>query len=127
MPRVLVVDDNADMVALVRLVLEQTPGWEIRTALTGREAVDAASAEVPDAILLDVMLPDIDGLAVLDRLRAREATRDVPVVFLTARISPEVEERLRASAAAGVIGKPFNVAALRVQVERLLGWDGAPG
>jgi CheY-like chemotaxis protein len=123
MRHVLVVDDDPDMVALVRLVLQQEPGWRVTTALNGQEALAAAAAHVPDAVLLDVMLPDIDGLAVLERLRAGEATRGVPVVFLTARISPDVEGRLRASTAAGVIAKPFNVAGLRVQVERLLGWD----
>ena len=118
--RVLVVDDEPTLTELLSMALRYE-GWEVRTAGDGRAAVRAAREFRPDAVVLDVMLPDIDGLEVLRRLRA--AAADVPVLFLTARDA--VEDRIAGLTAGGddYVTKPFS---LEEVVARLRG-AAAPG
>ncbi|MFJ7630294.1 response regulator transcription factor [Streptomyces sp. NPDC097595] len=117
--RVLVVDDEASLTELLSMALRYE-GWEVRSAGDGAAAVRAARAFRPDVVILDVMLPDMDGLAVLGRLR-RELS-DVPVLFLTARDS--VEDRIAGLTAGGddYVTKPFSleevVARLRGLIRR---------
>ncbi|WP_328901244.1 response regulator transcription factor [Streptomyces sp. NBC_00441] len=117
--RVLVVDDEASLTELLSLALRYE-GWEVRSAGDGAAAVRTARAFRPDVVILDVMLPDMDGLAVLGRLR-RELS-DVPVLFLTARDS--VEDRIAGLTAGGddYVTKPFSleevVARLRGLIRR---------
>jgi two-component system OmpR family response regulator len=105
-PRVLVVDDEATLAELLSMTLRYE-GWEVSTAGDGRSAVRAARRFRPDAVVLDVMLPDIDGLEVLRRLRGEAP--DVPVLFLTARDS--VEDRIVGLTAGGddYVTKPFSL------------------
>ena len=84
--RILVADDDADIVDLLRMNLV-AGGYEVETAGDGQEAWDKALASPPDLVVLDVMMPKMDGLEVLAKLRAEPRTRDVPVVMLTARTS----------------------------------------
>jgi two-component system, OmpR family, response regulator len=117
--RVLVVDDEVVLADLLRMALRYE-GWEVRTAATGTEALREARSFSPDAVVLDVMLPDLDGLSVLHRLRAQGD--DVPVLFLTAKDS--VEDRIAGLTAGGddYVTKPFSleevVARLRGLVRR---------
>ncbi|WP_406285860.1 response regulator transcription factor [Streptomyces sp. NBC_00209] len=117
--RVLVVDDEASLTELLSLALRYE-GWEVRSAGDGAAAVRTARAFRPDVVILDVMLPDMDGIAVLGRLR-RELS-DVPVLFLTARDS--VEDRIAGLTAGGddYVTKPFSleevVARLRGLIRR---------
>ncbi|MCX0244970.1 response regulator transcription factor [Streptomyces drozdowiczii] len=117
--RVLVVDDEASLTELLSMALRYE-GWEVRSAGDGAAAVRTARAFRPDVVILDVMLPDMDGLAVLGRLR-RELS-DVPVLFLTARDS--VEDRIAGLTAGGddYVTKPFSleevVARLRGLIRR---------
>ncbi|WP_406452546.1 response regulator transcription factor [Streptomyces sp. NBC_00876] len=117
--RVLVVDDEAPLAELLSMALRYE-GWEVRSAGDGADAVRTAREFRPDAVILDVMLPDMDGLAVLGRLR-RELS-DVPVLFLTARDS--VEDRIAGLTAGGddYVTKPFSleevVARLRGLIRR---------
>ncbi|MCZ7459342.1 response regulator transcription factor [Streptomyces sp. WMMC940] len=117
--RVLVVDDESSLTELLSMALRYE-GWEVRSAGDGAGAVRAARAFRPDAVVLDVMLPDMDGLAVLGRLR-RELP-DVPVLFLTARDA--VEDRIAGLTAGGddYVTKPFSleevVARLRGLIRR---------
>ena len=118
--RVLVVDDEATLTELLSMALRYE-GWDVRTASDGRTAVSAAREFRPDAVVLDVMLPDMSGLEVLRRLRT-DAT-DVPVLFLTARDA--VEDRVAALTAGGddYVTKPFSleevVARLRGLIRRI--------
>ena len=82
--RILVVDDEADTLELLRTLLE-SEGYAIETAADGESALERVRAGRPDLILLDVMMPEMDGLEVCDRLRFDPATRDVPIFFLTAK------------------------------------------
>ncbi len=113
--RVLVVDDEASLAELLSLALRYE-GWEVRSAAGGAEAVRAARKFRPDAVVLDMMLPDMDGLAVLGRLRREQP--DVPVLFLTGGDS--VEDRVAGLTAGGddCVTKPF---ALEEVVARLRG------
>jgi CheY-like chemotaxis protein len=119
---ILVVDDSALIREVVRIGLGGERGWEVRMAASGAEGVEAASRERPDAILLDVEMPDLDGPATLARLRAQDATREIPVLFLTGHSAEEDCRELEALGASGVIAKPFDPAGLAAEVTRRLGW-----
>jgi len=85
--RVLVVDDEADIRVVSRMSLERIGGWEVLEADSGARGIELAEAEQPDAILLDAMMPDMDGPATIEKLKAAETTREIPVLFLTDRKS----------------------------------------
>jgi len=120
--RILVVDDSELVHELARLALGEQAGWEIRCTASGRDAVALAAANPPDAILLDVEMPALNGPATLAALREEPACATVPVLFLTAHDRPEELERLRALGAAGVLAKPFALEALAGDVVAALGW-----
>ena len=105
--RVLIVDDDEDIRRIARLSLERIGGWEVVEAGTAAEALGEAAEGAFDAVLLDVMMPDVDGPALLEQLRPRLGD-GVPVVFLTAQVQPADVEALLARGAVGVIAKPFD-------------------
>jgi two-component system OmpR family response regulator len=115
--RVLVVDDEAALTELLSMALRYE-GWEVRTAADGSGAVRTAREFRPDAVVLDVMLPDFDGLEVLRRLRAERT--DVPVLFLTARDA--VEDRIAGLTAGGddYVTKPFSLEEVVARLRGLL-------
>jgi CheY-like chemotaxis protein len=123
--RVLVVDDSSLIREAASLALGAIGGWEVLTASSGEEGLIRASADQPDAVLLDVMMPGLDGVAVAERLAAGPATRAIPVVMLTAADSAEDHARMGRLSVAGVIPKPFDLAALAGQLAALVGWDEA--
>ncbi|MEO1132837.1 MAG: response regulator [Cyanobacteria bacterium J06639_1] len=92
------------------------------TATLGR-CIDRAIAEPPDAILLDVMMPELDGLATVAKLKANETTRDIPVILLTAKAQASDRRHYYAAGVRGVITKPFDPTTLASQVAGFLGWD----
>jgi two-component system OmpR family response regulator len=120
--RVLVVDDEANIAELIAMALRYE-GFEVRAAHTGTKAVSAAKEFRPDAVVLDIMLPDFDGLEVLRRMRATDP--DVPVVFLTARDA--VEDRVAGLTAGGddYVTKPFSLEELVARLRGLLRRSGA--
>ena len=120
--RVLIVDDEDDIREVAQLSLEMTAGWEVLTAASGAEALSRAAAERPDAILLDVMMPEMDGPATYERLRASSATRGIPVVLLTAKVQASDQRRLSELGVAGVLAKPFDPMRLADEVAEVLGW-----
>jgi two-component system OmpR family response regulator len=115
--RVLVVDDENNLTELLTMALRYE-GWDVRAAPDGRSAVSVARDFKPDAVVLDMMLPDIDGLEVLRRLRAD--TADVPVLFLTARDA--VENRIAGLTAGGddYVTKPFSLEEVVARIRSLL-------
>jgi len=122
--RILVVDDSELVHELARMALADGPGWDVRCVASGAEAVAAASSLPPDAVLLDVEMPDMDGPATVAALRAQPATADTPILFLTGHDDPAQRARLHQLDVAGVLSKPFDVAALPGQVAEALGWAG---
>ncbi len=120
--RVLVVDDEDDIREVAQVSMETVAGWEVLTASSGREGVARARVEQPDAILLDVMMPEMDGLATLQQLQADPATQHIPVIFLTARVLSGDRRRFAESGVKEVIAKPFDPLKLPDQMAKALGW-----
>ncbi|HEY2137218.1 MAG TPA: response regulator [Xanthobacteraceae bacterium] len=106
--RVLYVDDEPDIREVVELSLSLDPGLAVRTCASGEEASVAAADWSPDLILCDVMMPVMDGPAMLAHLRQDPRTARIPVVFMTARAQPKEIEHFMSLGASGVIGKPFD-------------------
>ena len=121
--RVLVVDDAEDLRTVATVALRAVGKWDVLTAMSGLEAIEIAALERPDAILLDVMMPSLDGPATVTRLRQNDATRSIPVIFLTAKQQPSDLERLATYDVAGIIAKPFDPMTLASEVARILRWD----
>lgn len=120
--RVLVVDDDDDIREVAEVALSLVGGWDVITASDGREALGVAARERPDAILLDVMMPDMDGPTTIIHLQRDDRTRHIPVVLLTAKVQTRDHQEWGALPLAGVIAKPFDPMTLSAQVSRLLGW-----
>ncbi|QCW51490.1 response regulator transcription factor [Nocardioides dongxiaopingii] len=120
--RVLVVDDEVNIAELISMALRYE-GWQVETAHTGTRAVAAARATEPDAVVLDMMLPDLDGLEVLRRMRGTHP--DVPVLFLTARDA--VEDRIAGLTAGGddYVTKPFSLEEVVARLRALMRRSGA--
>lgn len=120
MTRVLLVDDEPDICEIGALSLELDPDFEVRTCLSGGAALGEAAAWRPDLILLDVMMPRMDGLATLGALRTHPATEQIPVIFLTARAQANQLAACDEPAVLGVIVKPFDSMNLARDVRALL-------
>jgi CheY-like chemotaxis protein len=118
-PRLLLlVDDDDDIREVAAAALELVDGFRIVTASSGLAAVEQAHEFSPDAILLDVMMPGLDGLETVVRLKASKETADIPVILLTAKVDGQTPQ----GTVAGVIAKPFDPMQLGSEVRRLLGW-----
>jgi CheY-like chemotaxis protein len=121
--RLLVVDDDDAIREVAQMALEIVGGFAVRTASSGNEAWDMVHAERPDAVLLDVMMPGMDGPTLLTQLRADPATSDVPIIFLTAKIQAGDRRDWDDLDIAGVIAKPFDPMTLPTDISVLLGWS----
>ena len=119
---VLLVDDEADIREVAKISLEAVSGWRVTTAASGAEALERAAADRPEAIVLDVMMPDLDGPAVVARLDERDETRAIPVILLTAKAQDSDRRRFEALGVAGMLAKPFDPMTLGTRIEALLGW-----
>jgi CheY-like chemotaxis protein len=114
---ILCVEDDTDIQAVIRVALETVGGFRVTLCGTGQAALAQAAADHADLILLDVMMPGMDGPATLRALRAQPATAAIPVIFMTARVQPaEVAEFLSLGALA-VIAKPFDPMTLAREIE----------
>lgn len=120
MTRILYVDDEPDIREVAELSLCLDPDFDVRTASSGALALEIVAEWVPDVILLDVMMPGMDGPSTLARLRERDATSAVPVVFVTARAQSSEMQSFATLDAIGVIAKPFDPMTLAKQVRTLL-------
>jgi CheY-like chemotaxis protein len=118
--RILLIDDEEDVRTIATLSLARVGGMEVRTAPSGPEGLAAALESVPDAVLMDRMMPGMDGVTTFVELRKFDELRDVPVIFVTATAMPADVEELMAMGAAGVITKPFNPMTLASQVKQIL-------
>jgi CheY-like chemotaxis protein len=121
--RILIVDDEDDIREVAQVCLELVGGYEVLTASSGRDGLERARGSQPDAILLDVMMPGMDGPATLVELRADPATRNIPVVFLTAKTQISDRQQLGKLGAAGVLTKPFDPLKLAADVAAVLNWN----
>lgn len=121
--RILVIDDEDDIREVAQVSLEAVGGWEVLTARSGTDGIAKAAAERPDVILLDVMMPDMDGPTTFGRLRANEATQHIPVVLLTAKVQAPDRRRFDDLGVDAVLSKPFNPVTLSDEIVGALGWS----
>ena len=122
---ILVIDDNEDHRVLVKFALETNPDWKVSTATDGIQGITKAETERPDAILLDFIMPGLDGLAVYEVLKSNLLTCSIPIIFTTAMAHDKVLARLENSLAVGVMTKPFDISQIDSQVAEMCGWKTA--
>jgi two-component system OmpR family response regulator len=122
--RVLYVDDEPDIRQVVQLALGLLSNVTTHTADGGEQAIEMSRESRPDLVLLDVMMPGMDGPSTLMRLREDPQLKEIPVIFMTAKAMPREVARFRAMGAAGVIAKPFDPMQLGKQVMAL--WESIP-
>jgi two-component system, OmpR family, alkaline phosphatase synthesis response regulator PhoP len=120
--RLLIIDDEESIQTVVQFGLKIAAGWEVLVASSGREGIARAQAEQPDMILLDVMMPEMDGLATFQELRQHDKTRSIPVILLTAKAQASEKRIFDTVGVNGVITKPFNSLDLAKQICKILNW-----
>lgn len=123
--RIMYAEDEPDIQAVARLALEMLGGFQVRVCGNGEEVLAAVREFCPDLILLDVMMPGMDGPSTLARLRADPATAAIPVIFLTAKVQPPEVVHYQSLGALDVIAKPFDPMTLAAQVRQI--WSAAHG
>lgn len=111
-----------DIREVAQLSLEAVGGYQVLTASSGREGLETARSELPDAILLDWMMPDMDGPTTFEHLRGEAGIRDIPVVMLTAKVQAAERRALADLGVSAVLSKPFEPMQLANQVRQALGW-----
>lgn len=119
--RILYVEDELDIQSVAKLALEVLGGYEVLLCGDGVEALDQVCGFAPSLILLDVMMPDMDGPTTLQRLREDPNTAKIPVIFLTAKAQPSEIKHYQALGALDVIAKPFDPMKLAAQVQEIWG------
>lgn len=117
----LYVDDDADIREIVEMSLGLDGSLSVSSSAGGEHALDTMRSARPDLVVLDVMMPGMDGPAILQRMRADPVLQHIPVIFMTAKANPQEVARFRDLSAIGVIAKPFDPMALGGQVRAL--WD----
>ena len=120
--RILIIDDEDDIRQVAALSLETIAGWDVVLAKSGTEGVAVATREQPDAILLDVMMPEMDGPTTFLKLQATAQTTHIPVLLLTAKVQGSDQRRFAGLGVAGILFKPFDPLLLSKQVSEVLGW-----
>ena len=118
---ILLVEDDPDVQTVAKMALELVGGFKVRACSSGTEALEAVARFAPQLILLDVMMPEMDGPTVLQRLRASPVTEGIRAGFMTAMVQPGQVEQLRALGALDVIAKPFDPMTLSATVSRI--WE----
>ena len=118
---VLCVEDEPDIRLVAQIALESVGGLKVSLCPSGTEAVEMARRLQPDLIVLDVMMPGLDGPGALRALRAEPATRDIPAVFMTAKVQPSEVAQLKALGALDVVAKPFDPMTLASQLQAIWG------
>ncbi|GGC97021.1 response regulator [Vreelandella lutescens] len=123
--RILYVEDDPDIQTVAALALEVVGGFNVKVCSSGEQALEEAVAYAPDMILLDVMMPGMDGPSTLMALRQLPSLEKIPVAFMTAKVQPHEVDQLIALGAESVIAKPFDPMTLANQVRTL--WEQACG
>ena len=122
MKRLLVVDDEDNIREIAQLCLELA-GWEVLTASSGAEGLACAENERPDAVLLDVMMPGLDGPSTFQRLQDNPLTQSIPVILLTAKVQGADRRRFADLGVHAVLAKPFDPLSLADTIAAALGWS----
>ena len=120
--RILIIDDEEDIRQVAALSLEAVAGWDVVTASNGARGIERAADEQPDAILVDVMMPELDGPATVGLLRRDPRTAHIPVMLLTAKVQRPDQRNFAALGVRAVLFKPFDPLTLSNQIADILGW-----
>ncbi|MFB2939377.1 response regulator [Aerosakkonemataceae cyanobacterium BLCC-F154] len=121
--RVLIIDDDLGIRKIVQISLETVAGWDVLIAASGMEGITIAETQQPDAILLDVMMPGMDGITTLGQIKQNPTIQEIPVILLTAKAQPNEQKQFAKLQVAGVITKPFRASDLVQQMRSLLHWQ----
>lgn len=121
--RILIIDDEDRIREVVQMCLAMLAQWDVLMAGSGAEGIATAAAEQPDAILLDISMPGMDGITTFRKLQEDPATRSIPVILLTAKVQPSEQQQYQELGIAGLITKPFDPIQLSPQISQTLGWS----
>jgi len=121
--RILIIDDEEDIREVAALSLETVAGWDVVMASSGAQGLARALEFQPDAILLDVMMPGMDGPSTFLELRKNPATAGIPVLLLTAKVQASDQRRFADLGVDAVLFKPFDPMTLSTQIANVLGWN----
>ena len=121
--KLLVVDDEDNLRELVQMCLEDLGGWQTLTAASGEECLQILETESVNAILLDISMPGMDGIAVYEKLQVEAKTQTIPVILLTARVLPSDRAKFSQMGLTGLISKPIAPTTLVAEVSEILGWE----
>ncbi|MGB3758325.1 MAG: response regulator [Rivularia sp. (in: cyanobacteria)] len=120
--KILVVDNEEYIQEVTKICLQTTAKWQVITASSGTEGIQKAETEKPDAILLDVMMPDMDGITTFKYLQENSNTNQIPVILLTAKVQNTDRSRYADLGIKAAIGKPFSPLTLAQEISQVLGW-----
>jgi DNA-binding response OmpR family regulator len=120
--KILVIDDEPDIREVAQMSLETVSGWQVLIAESGDAGIRKAKQERPDAILLDAMMPSMDGPATFQKLQAEPLTKQIPVIMFTAKVQAADRKRFAELGVKDVITKPFDPMKLGGQIAAILGW-----
>lgn len=121
--KVLVIDDEEAIIIVLKASLEATTNWQIITSSSATEGITLATTKHPDAVVLDVSMPKVDGTQVFKTLQAEASTQNIPVIFLTAKARDSEQQALKSLGVAGIIIKPFSPETIAAQIKEILGWQ----
>jgi CheY-like chemotaxis protein len=121
--RILIVDDEEDIRDVVQASLEEFAGWQTETASSGTEGLQLAKTGSFDVNLLDISMPDMDGVQLFEALQADPQARIIPVIVLTAKVLPKDRQRFTELGVAGMIMKPFDPVTVWRQVADIMNWN----
>jgi CheY-like chemotaxis protein len=122
MRRILIIDDEDDIREVAALSLEATAGWHIFTASSGAAGIQIAAEHQPDAILMDVMMPGVDGPTTFRIMQQNPIIAHIPVLLLTAKVQGADQRRFAGLGVSGILFKPFDPLTLAGQISDILGW-----
>ena len=117
--RILYVEDEPDIQTIARIALETVGGFTVEICSSGPEALEKVDAFAPDLILLDVMMPDMDGPSTMRALRSQTGATDTPIIFITAKVQTQEVESYKALGAIDVIAKPFDPMTLSAKIQEI--------
>lgn len=120
--QILVIDDDEIIRLVIQLTLKTFASWEVLIAPSGLEGITIAQAEKPDAILLDMMMPDMDGFATIHQLHSQLKTQNIPIILVTAKTKMGETQKWKEIGVTGVITKPFEPSDLVPTMLTMLGW-----
>lgn len=123
--KILHVEDDEDILMIARMVLVDLGGYDLLQCASGAEAVEKAESFGPDMLILDFMMPEMNGLVTLRALRGLPGLADIPAAFMTAKVLDVPPDEMKALGVVGVIAKPFDPVSLPAQVNKL--WQSAKG